>query len=77
MSDHQLIFLARTVLRTKTDGAHKYVNFRSSKNYTADYYKEARKQVDFPNYEHFGDVNEADSNFIQKLMRVIVKKESR
>ena len=34
------------------------LNFRSLKNYTADYYKETLKQVDFPNYENFGDVNE-------------------
>ena len=43
------------------------------KNYTTDYYKETLKQVDFPNYEIFGDVNEAYSNFFQKLMTVIDK----
>ena len=43
------------------------------KNYTADYYKKALKQVDFPNYENFGDSNEAYSNFFQKLMRVTGK----
>ena len=43
------------------------------KHYTTDYYKEALKQIDFPNYEHFGDVNEAYSNFFQKLMTVIDK----
>ena len=43
------------------------------KNYTADYYKETLKQVDFPNYERFGDVNEAYSNLFQKLMTVIDK----
>ena len=43
------------------------------KNYTADYYKEILKQVDFPNYENFGYVNEAYSNFFQKLMAVIDK----
>ena len=43
------------------------------KNYTADYYKETLKQVDFPNYENVGDVNEAYSNFFQKLMTVIDK----
>ena len=43
------------------------------KNYTADYYKETLKQVDFPNYENFGDVNETYSNFFQKLMTVIDK----
>ena len=43
------------------------------KNYTADYYKETLKQVDFPNYENFGDVNEVYSNFFHKLMTVIDK----
>ena len=38
------------------------------KNYAADYYKETLKQVDFPNYKNFDDVNEAYSNFFQKLM---------
>ena len=42
-------------------------------SYTADYYKEALKQIGFPNYENFGDVNEAFSNFFQKLMTVIDK----
>ena len=43
------------------------------KNYSPDYYEEALKQVDFPNYERFGDVNEAYSNFFQKLMTVTDK----
>ena len=67
VSDHQLIFCTRKISRIKTGGAHKYLNFRSLKNYTTDYYKEALQQVDFPNYESFGDVNEAYSNFFQKL----------
>ena len=68
VSDHQLIFCTRKISRIKTGGAHKYLNLRSLKNYTADYYKEALKQIDFPNYENFGDVNEAYSNFFQKLI---------
>ena len=73
MSDHQVIFCTRKNSRIKTDVAHKYSYFRSLKNYTADYYKKALKQVDFPNYENFGDSNEAYSNFFQKLMRVTDK----
>ena len=68
VSDHQLIFCTRKIYRIKTGGAYKYLNFRSLKNYTADYYKEALKQVDCPNYENFGDVDEAYSNIFQKLM---------
>ena len=58
VSDHQLIFCTRKISKIKTGGDHKCLNFRSLKNYTADYYKETLKQVDFPNYENFGDVNE-------------------
>ena len=43
------------------------------RHYTAEYYKQALKLVDFPNDENFGDVNEAYSNFSQKLMTVINK----
>ena len=67
VSDHQLIFCTKNISRIKTAGAHKYLNFRSLKNYTADYYKEALKQIGFPNYENFGDVNEAYSNFFRSL----------
>ena len=73
MSDHQLIFCTRKISKIKAGGAHKYLNFHSLKNYTTDYYEEALQQVDFPNYESFGDVNEAYSNLFQKLMTVVNK----
>ena len=73
VSDHQLIFCTRKISKIKTGGDHKYLNFRSLKIYTADYYKGTLKQVDFPNYENFGDVDEAYSNFFQKLMTAIDK----
>ena len=73
VSDHQLIFCTRKNSRIKTGGAHKCLNFRSLKNYIADYHKEVLKQTDFLNYEKVGDVNEAYSNFFQKLKTVIDK----
>ena len=73
VSDHQLILGTRKTSRIKIGGAHKYLNFHSLKHYTTDSYKDALKQVDFPNYENFGDVNGAYSNFFQKLMTVIDK----
>ena len=73
VSDHQLIFCTRKISKIETGGHHKYLNFHLLKNYTADYYKETLKQVHFPNYENFGDVNEAYSNFFQKLMTAIDK----
>ena len=45
-----------------------YLSFLSLKNDTTDYCKDALKQVDFPNYENVGDVNEAYSNFFHKLI---------
>ena len=39
VSHHQLIFCTRKISRIKTGGAHKYLNFRSLKNYTTNYYK--------------------------------------
>ena len=73
VSDHQLIFCKRKISGIKTGGVHNYLNFGSLKNYTADYYKEVLKQVDFQNYENFGDVNKVYSNFFQKLMTFIHK----
>ena len=73
MSEHQLIFCTRKISRIKPGGAYKYLNFRSLQNYTADYYKETLKQIVFPNYENFGDVNETYLNFFHKLMTVIDK----
>ena len=70
---HQLIFCTRKISRIKTGGVHKYLNFRSLKKYTTNYYKYALKQVAFPNYKNFGDVNETYSNFFHKLLTVIGK----
>ena len=43
-------------MRCYTVDIHKYLKFRSFKNYTVDSYKEVLKQLDFPNYETFDDV---------------------
>ena len=71
--NHQLSFCTRKILRPETGGIHNYLNFRSFKNYIFDYYNEALKQLDFPNYEIFDDVNEVYSNFFQKIMAFIEK----
>ena len=70
ISDHQLIFCTRKTLKTKT-ASHKQISFRSLKNYSAVTYEETLKKVKFPNYENFININEAYSNFIQKLTSVI------
>ena len=73
VSNHQLIFCKRKVSCLKTGGIHKYINIRSFKNYTVGSYKEALKQLDFPNYETFNNANGAYSNLFQKIMTVIDK----
>ena len=72
ISDHQLIFCTRKTLKTKT-GSHKQILFHLLKNYSIVAYEEALKKVKFPNYEKFININEAYSNFIQKLTSVIDK----
>ena len=52
---------------------HKYLNNRSFKSYTVDSYNEALKQLAFPNYETFDDVNGTHCSFFQKIMTVIDK----
>ena len=47
--------------RLKTGGFHKYLNLSSFKNYIVDSYKEALKQLDFPELD------------FQKIMTVIDK----
>ena len=63
--------VTRKTLKTKT-GFHKQISFRFSlKNYSVVTYEEALKKVKFPNHENFININEAYSNFIQKLTSVI------
>ena len=59
LSDHQLIFCTRKITRIKR-GGYKRITFRSFKNYTIDGYE----------YKKFDNMNDAYSNFIQKLMEV-------
>ena len=73
ISDHWLFFCTRKISHLKTGGIHKSLNFCSFKNYTVDSYKEGLKQLDFPNYKTFDDVNFAYSNFFQKIMTFIDK----
>ena len=44
-SDHQLIFCTRKVSKFKTGSVHKYINFRSLKNYRVDDYKKSLGQL--------------------------------
>ena len=64
LPDHQLIFCTRKISELKTGGVHKYINLHSLKNYRVDKYKKSLRQLVFPNYEIFEDVNPAYSDFL-------------
>ena len=72
LSDHQLTYCTRKITRIRRRG-HKPIKFRSFKNYTIDGYEKALVEINFPEYKSFDNVNDAYSNFIQKLMEVIDK----
>ena len=48
----------------------KKINFCSLKKYGVDAYKNNLREINFPGYKYFEDVNEAYSDFFQKLMTV-------
>ena len=70
LSDHQIIYCTRKISRIKR-GTHKEIRCRSLKNYSADIYEEALGRVNFPNYNNFENINDAYSNFTQKVIGVI------
>ena len=63
LSDHQLICCTRKISRIKTAGVHNKIKFRSLKNYAVDAYKNALREINFPNYEYPEDANRAYSDF--------------
>ena len=54
-------------------GGYKQITFHSFKNYAIDGYEKAVVKINFPEYKKLDNVNDAYSNFIQKLMEVIDK----
>ena len=67
-----MIYCTRKLNRIKS-GAAKYIESRSLKNYSIDVYEKALKDLDFPNYELFTDIDLAYFDFIQKLINVLDK----
>ena len=72
LSNHQIIYCTRKITKIKR-GGHKKITLRSLKNYTVDGYEKALIEINFSEYKKFDNVNDAYSNFIQKLMEVINK----
>ena len=67
LSGHQIVYCNRKISRIKT-GTHKEIRYCSLKNYSADIYEEALGRVDFPNYSNIENIDDAYSNFIQKVV---------
>ena len=72
LSDHQLIFCTRKIKHTtvKTNN-HKQISFRSLKNYSMENFEQELKNIAFPNYEKFSDVNCAYSDIVNKITQVL------
>ena len=67
LSDHQLIFCTRKIKRVKTN-SHKQISFRSLKNYSMENFEQELKNIAFPNYEKFSDVNSAYKDLVNKII---------
>ena len=70
LSDHQLIYCTRKITRTKTN-VHKYIKTRSLKNYSQTLFLYKLRKVNFPDYSNFKDINNAYSDFTEKVTSVI------
>jgi len=72
LSDHQMIFFTRKSTKQKFY-KHKNINVRSMKNYSEIEFLNILKEIDFPNYNDFDDINTAYSDFINKVETAINK----
>ena len=70
LSDHQLIFCTRKIKRVKTSN-HKQISFRSLKNYSMENFERELKNIAFPNYKKFSDVNSAYRDQVNKITQAI------
>ena len=70
LSDHQMIYCTRKLVQNKT-AVKKTFESRSLKNYSVDVYENALRDLNFPNYEEFTDIDLAYRDFTEKLTKVI------
>ena len=66
LSDHQLIYCTRKILRTKVN-MHNQIRVRSSKKYTPELWIKELKKINFPNYNIFSNVNIAYLDLVEKI----------
>ena len=69
-SDHQRIFCTTKIKRVKRNN-HKQLSFRSLKNYSMENFEQELKNIVFPNYEKFSDINSAYSDLVNKITQVL------
>ena len=72
LSDHQITYCTRKIMRAKFND-HKDITIRSLKNYTQDAFVNSLREVNYPNYSQFTDVNVAYEDFISRTTSVIDK----
>ena len=70
LSDHQIIFCTRKTKKLKTN-TNTFIKIRSLKNYTKEIFLEKLSKIQFPDFSTFIDVDEAYSNFLDKVMKII------
>ena len=68
LSDHQMIFYTRKILKVKT-GTKTYINVRSWKNYNKEILNQKLSEINYPNYSQFEDINLAYTDFIKQNYR--------
>ena len=70
LSDHQLIFCTRKIRRTRRN-MHNQIQTRSLRNYSAEKLISTLKDIKFPNYDIFSDVNVAYADLTKKISDAI------
>ena len=70
ISNHQSIYCTIKIKRIKPN-KHNQIQVRSLKKYSAEFFTNALKTVQFPNYNIFSNINFAYSNLLNKISNII------
>ena len=65
-----MIFCTRKTNKIKTN-TKTFVKIQSLKNYTRGIFLDKLSKIQFPDFKTFTDVDEAYTNFLDKIMKVI------
>ena len=72
LSDHQLIYWTRKILRTKAN-MHDQIRVRLLKSYTPERLKEELTKINFRDYNIFFNVNITYLDLVEKILSVVDK----